>query len=179
MRLLRTVVAVACGVVLAAPLAGQGAPAAPASRETMLAAAREIMLAVPFSTLITIGPDGQPQARVVDSVAPDSAFVIWVGTSRLTRKVADITRDRRVTIMYANPAGQEYVTVIGTAVIDDDLAHKAAHWKPSWGMMSKDGYRGADFVLIRVQPSRLEISSVKRGVFNDPTNWLPAVVTLP
>jgi general stress protein 26 len=168
-----------CAIGFAVPVAGQGTPAAPPSREKILSAAREIMQAVPFSTLITIGPDGQPQARVVDSVAPDSAFVVWIGTNHLTRKVTDITRDPRVTIMYSNPAGQEYVTLVGKAVIDDDLAHKAAHWKASWGMMSKDGYRGADFVLIRVQPSRLEISSVKRGVFNDPTNWLPTIVTLP
>jgi hypothetical protein len=63
--------------------------------------------------------------------------------------------------------------------VDDDMAHKAAYWKPSWGMMVKDGNRGSDFVLIRVQPSRLEVSSVARGIFNDPVTWRPAIVELP
>jgi len=30
-----------------------------------------------------------------------------------------------------------------------------------------------------VHPLRLEVSSVKRGIFNDPVNWRPAMVELP
>jgi len=179
MKLLRAGLALLLVAGMDAPLGAQDkAPPAP-SREKIMAAAREIMQTVRYCTLITLGQDGQPQARVVDAVAPDSGFVVWIGTNSVTRKVAEIRKDPRVTLMYFNEAGQEYVTVIGKAVFDDDPAHKAAHWKPSWGMMVKDGARGADFVLIRVQPSRLEVSSVKRGIFNDPATWRPAMVTFP
>ncbi len=114
----------------------------------------------------------------VTTMLEDKNGAVWIGTNGVTRKVADLRKDPRVTLMYFNAAGQEYVTVIGKAVVDDDMAHKQAHWKPSWGMMVKDGYHGADFTLIRVQPSRLEVSSVKRGIFNDPVNWRPAIVEL-
>lgn len=144
-----------------------------------MSAAREIMTTVRYCTFITIGQDGQPQARVVDVSAADSGFIVWIGTNGVTRKVADIRKDPRVTLMYFNDAGMEYVTLIGKAVIDDDIAHKAAHWKPSWGTMVKDEFRGSDFVLIRVQPSRLEVVSLGRGIFNDPVNWRPAIVSLP
>jgi general stress protein 26 len=179
MKLLRTVVIAACAIGLSLPVQGQGVPPAQPSREKLIVAARNIMLAVRYCTLITIGPDGQPQARVVDAVAPDSGFVVWIGTNHLTRKVADIKKDARVTLMYFNDAGLEYVTVVGKAVIVADSVQRRSHWKPSWSMMVKDEYRGADFVLIRVQPSRLEISSVQQGIFNDPVNWRPAIVTLP
>jgi general stress protein 26 len=175
----RIVVSMLFAAASAGALAAQGKPAQAPSRDQILAAAREIMTTVRYCTFITIGPDGQPQARVVDAVAPDSGFVVWVGTNAVTRKVSDIRKDPRVTLMYFNAAGQEYVTLIGKAAIDEDLAHKTAHWKPSWGMMVKDEYRGPDFVLIRVRPSRLEVSSVKRGIFNDPVTWKPAIVTLP
>ena len=167
------------GLASGNPLAAQAKPAATPSRDKVLAAAKEIMTAVRYCTLITIGPDGQPQARVVDASAADSGFIVWIGTNGVTRKVADIRKDPRVTLMYFNDAGMEYVTMIGTAVIDNDIAHKATHWKSSWGMMVKDEYRGADFVLIRVQPSRLEVVSLGRGIFNDPATWKPAIVTLP
>jgi general stress protein 26 len=179
MTLRRFVLGVLVFAVGTRALPAQAKPPEPPSRDRVLAAAKEIMATVRYCTFITIGPDGQPQARVVDAVAPDSAFVVWIGTNQVTRKVADVRRDPRVTLMYFNEAGQEYVTLVGRAVIDDDMAHKAAHWKPSWGMMVKDGHRGPDFALIRVQPSRLEVSSVKRGIFNDPVNWKPAIVELP
>jgi general stress protein 26 len=178
MKLSRVVLVSVLGIGIANPLVAQAKPAEAPSRDKVIAGAKEIMAAVRYCTLITIGPDGQPQARVVDAVAPDSGFIVWIGTNGVTRKVADIRKDPRVTLMYFNESGQEYETVIGKAVVDDDMAHKAAHWKPSWGMMVKDGYRGPDFVLIRVQAVRLEVSSVKRGIFNDPVNWRPSIVDL-
>jgi general stress protein 26 len=179
MKMLRAALMLLLGLAMDHPLAAQAKPAEAPSRDKVMAAARAIMQEVRYCTFITIGPDGQPQARVVDAGASDSGFVVWIGTNRVTRKVAEILKDPRVTLMYFNAAGQEYVTVIGKAVVDDDMTHKKAHWKPSWGMMVKDEYRGADFTLIRVQPLRLEVSSVKRGIFNDPVNWKPAIVELP
>jgi len=179
MKPLRAGLALLIGLSSAHPLAAQAKPTETPSRDKVLAAAKDIMTTVRYCAFITIGPDGQPQARVVDAVAPDSGFIVWVGTNRVTRKVADIKKDPRVTLLYFNEAGSEYVTVVGKATIDQDTAHRAAHWKSSWGMMVKDGYRGSDFVLIHVQPSRLEVSSVKRGIFNDPVTWKPAIVDLP
>ena len=179
MKLLRAGLVLLLGVALGHPLAAQAPLGGAPSRDKVMTAARAIMQDARYCTFITIGPDGQPQARVVDAAASDSGFVVWIGTNRVTRKVAEIAKDPRVALMYFNPADQEYVTVIGKAVVDDDMAHKKAHWKPSWGMMVKDEYRGADFTLIRVQPLRLEVSSVKRGIFNDPVSWRPAIVELP
>lgn len=179
MRLGRAALAIVLTVGMPAGLDAQGKSTDVPSREKLVAAAREIMQAVPFCTLITIGPDGHPQARIVDAFAPDSAFVVWIGTNPLTRKVAEIRRDARVTLMYFNPQGLEYVTVIGHAVIDNDMQHKAAHWKASWKPLYKDEYRGADYVLVTVTPLRLEVVSVKRGIGNDPQTWRPYGVDLP
>lgn len=56
---------------------------------------------------------------------------------------------------------------------------KAAHWKPEWAKLYKDENRGADYLLIRVKPSRLEVVSMKRGINNDAVNWRPVSVELP
>ncbi len=160
------------------PLAAQSTPVAP-SRTQVIAAAREILEQAHYTTLVTIGPDGQPQARIVDPFVPDSAFTIWIATNPLTRKVQDLQRDPRVTLLYFNAAAFEYVTVYGTAVLDTTAAQKAAHWKTEWATLYKNQNHGDDYALIRIRPSRLEVVSVRRGINNDPKTWRPVTIDLP
>ena len=148
-------------------------------RAQVIAVAREIMQTARYCTLITIGPDGQPQARIVDPFPPDSDLTIWIATNPLTRKVQDIRRDPRVTLLYFSPATFEYVTVLGTAVVDSDSLHRAGHWKPEWAGLYRDQNRGADYLLLRVRPTRFEVASPGRGMRNDPQTWRPVVLEVP
>jgi len=160
-------------------LAAQAGPPQTPAPAQVIAAARDIMQQARYCTLITIGPDGQPQARVVDPFLPDADLTIWMATSALTRKVQEIGRDQRVTLVYFAPATFEYVTVIGKAVLNTEAAQKAAHWKTEWAALYKDQNRGEDYVLLRVKPSRLEVVSTRRGINNDPKTWRPVTVNLP
>lgn len=159
--------------------AAQDAPPAAPPRAQVIAAAQEIMRTARYATLITIGDDGQPQARIVDPFAPEAEFTIWVATNPLTRKAGEIRRDPRVTLLYFNPAAAEYVTVLGTAALVTDSAEKARHWKEEWAAFYKDGPRGDDFLLVRVRPSRLEVVSPRHGLLNDPGTWRPVLVDMP
>ena len=149
------------------------------SRAEVIAAARDVMEKAVYSTFITIGENGQPQARVVDPTLPDPNFTIWIGTNSLTRKVKDIERDPRVTLLYFHAASASYVTVIGRAALVTDAGEKERRWKKSWAPFYPNGFRGSDFTLIRVTPSRLEISSPSRNMMSDPKTWLPVVIELP
>ncbi len=141
------------------------------------AAAIDIMKAARQCTLVTIGEDGHPQARIVEPlIAADGA--VWIATNALTRKVREIKRDPRVTLTFFNAAGGEYVTVLGTATPVTDPARKAAHWRAEWKPFYKDEHRGGDFMLFEVRPHRLEISSPRRKLDNDPTTWLPVILDL-
>jgi general stress protein 26 len=166
-------------VVAPVPLAGQGKGGTTPTRVQVIAAAKEIMQTARYCTLVTIGPDGQPQARIVDPFLPDSALTVWMATSPVTRKVQDIRRDARVTLVYFNPAAFEYVTLIGTAALDTDSLHKARHWKSEWAGLYKNQNRGEDYMLLRFSPTRLEIASQMRGMFNDPKTLRPVILDLP
>ena len=148
-------------------------------RADVIAVAKDIMRDARYCTLVTIGPDGQPQARIVDPFTPDADLTIWIATNALTRKVQEVRRDSRVTLLYFNSATSEYVTVLGTAVIETGEVQKAAHWKADWAALYKDQNRGEDYMLLRVKPSRLEVVSVRRGVTNDPKTWRPVTVDVP
>ena len=173
------------GIALLLVLGTQAQPFAQATqpdtppRAQVIAAAKDIMQEARYCTLITIGADGQPQARIVDPFLPDSDLTIWIATNPLTRKVQEIRRDPRITLLYFSPTTFEYVTVIGTAVLDTDAAQKAAHWKAEWAALYKDQNRGEDYLLLRVKPSRLEVVSARRGMGNDPKTWRPVIVDVP
>ena len=120
-----------------------GLPALAVDRAAVLRAAHEVAQKARYATFITIGEDGQPQARIVDALGPDEEFTVWVGTNPVTRKVAEIAKDPRVTVSFFDPSGLSYVTLVGTARLVTDPAVKAKHWKGAWASFYKNEHRGA------------------------------------
>jgi len=156
--------------------AQQPPPGADADRPAVIRAAREVMQKARYCAFITLGEDGQPQARAVDPLGPDDDMTVWVGTSAKTRKVAQLLKDPRVTLFYFDAAAPAYVTLTGTAVASSDPAEKAKHWKKEWSPFYSDQHRGPDFVLLKVRPRRLEIVSQNHGLINDPKTWRPVAI---
>lgn len=163
-----------------APVAGQPAvPAAP-TRERILEAARSILAKARYATLVTLDDEGAPQARVVDPFAPEGeGLVVWVATNARSRKVSQLARDGRVTLVYFEPATASAVTLVGTAQLVRDPAEKARRWKPEWAPFYQDTHKGDDYLLIRVTPSRLEVVGEAYGMMNDPATWRPVILPLP
>jgi general stress protein 26 len=176
----RRLLCAACllSVLLAPTLSSQQVASAAPTAQQIRSAATDIMKRARYCTLVSIGLDGQPQARIVDpSIGAGNA--IWIATNPLTRKVQEIRRDSRVTLLFFNAAANEYVTVLGNAEIVTDSATKAAHWKPEWGPFYKEQFRGPDFMMIRVRPFRLEVSSSRHQLVNDSLTWRPIILNLP
>jgi general stress protein 26 len=170
----------ACLLVAIASALPASSPAkdAPADRERALAAAYEVMGAARYAALVTRGgKDGYSQARVVDPLL-GSDRTIWIATNPLTRKVEEIRRDGRVTLLFFNAAAMEYVTVHGRAWAVSDPATKAARWKNEWQGFYKDRHKGPDFELLEVRPVRYEVSSPRLGFANDAKTWKPVIVEM-
>jgi general stress protein 26 len=152
----------------------QGGP----DRATVLTVAREVMQQARYCDMVTIGEDGQPQARVIDAFAPEADMTVWIATNPISRKVAQIRKDPRVTLLYFNPNAMAYVTVIGRAVLVTDPAEKAKRWKDDWATLYEDKNRGNDYLLVKITPSRLEVSAEGLGIHNDKATWKPVIVDL-
>jgi len=147
----------------------------PLSRDELIANAREIISAARYCALITLDSSSRPQARTVDPFTPDEDMKIWIGTNPRSRKVAEISRNRRVTLYYFDRDAQAYVSISGTARLVNDPKEKAKRWKDEW----KDFYpdRVRDYLLIVVTPENLELVNVKKGIVGDPQTWKPPSVT--
>jgi PPOX class probable F420-dependent enzyme len=170
--------ALALVLTLAAPAfaSQQAAAPAPPDRAAIVKAAVSVMEGAHYATLVTLGDDGHPQARIVDAFPPDEQMIVWIATTPLTRKVAQIRKDPRVTLSYFDAKTMSYVTLLGRAAIVTDAAEKAKHWKEAWAKLYKDQYRGDDYLLIKVTPLRLEVSAESQGIMNDPKTWRPTIV---
>jgi general stress protein 26 len=165
------------GAALLAPAAPAFAADAPPDRDRIRAAAFEVMKAARYCTLVTVGLDGHPQARVVDPHAPGDG-TIWFATHLKTRKVGELKRDARVTMLCFNAAAGEYVTIQGRARPTADPQVKAARWKADWQPYYKEGHADPTFALFEVRPSRLEVSAARLGMANDPETWRPVILDL-
>lgn len=144
-------------------------------RDTLIAAARQIMESAHLCALVTLDESGQPRARAMDPFSPEDDMTVWLGTNRKTRKVQDIKNDSRVTLFYLDPNGKGYVSLYGTARVVEDPEEIARRWKAEWSQYYPD--REKSYILIEVTPSRLEVVNYSRGVAGDPETWKPPSVT--
>jgi general stress protein 26 len=149
------------------------------SRGSIISASKDIIAKAHFCTFVTVDASGQPQARVVDPLAPDANFEIWFATNPLTRKVPEIRANPKVSLSCFDASTSSYVTVIGRAALVADPAVKKAHWKDDWAAIYPGGAASADVVLVRITPIRLEVSSEARGLKNDPKTWRPVSIGFP
>lgn len=173
------VLATASLLCLPSVAATQPVPVPTPARATIVAAAQEVMRKARFCSLVTLGRDGHPQARIVDPLAPEADLTVWIATNPKTRKIAEIGRDPRVTLLYFDPSGPAYVTVLAKAELVTESAEKARHWKEEWAAFYADKHRGEDFMLIRCKPIRLELVSQGHGLVNDPATWRPITLEFP
>jgi general stress protein 26 len=146
----------------------------PPSRDTLLAAAEEIIEAARYCGLVTFDESGNAKVRTMDPFPPDDDWSIWMGTNRESRKVGEIEGDPRVTLYYHSLDHIGYVAVYGTAHLVDDPAEKASRWKNEWEALYPD--REAQYLLIQVIPDRMEVINYSRAIQGDPVTWEPPSV---
>ena len=100
---------------------------------------------------------------------PEEDMSVWMATNSHTRKYDEIKKNPNVTLYYANHAATEgYVTIIGKAVLVDDMAEKLKRKREYWDQAFPDWKY---LILIKVIPERLEVISYKHKLFNSSVTW--------
>jgi len=156
---------------------GQERQTAPAERERLITAARDIMATARYCALITLDSTGRPYARTIDPFLPDEHMVVWFATNSSSRKVTQIRRNHRVTLYYFDREGPGYVTLYGIARLVNDPIEKAKRWKDEWKAFYPD--RAKNYLLVAVTPENLEVISEKKGIGGDRRTWAPPSVSFP
>jgi general stress protein 26 len=134
-------------------------------KDTLIKAAREIIMASPYCAFVTIDSKGQPQIRTMNPFPLGNEIVIWFATNRKSRKVDEIKNNPKVCVYYADHnKAKGYVSINGTAEIIDNkellIKMKRAYWEgiPDW--QNK-------FVLIKITPKTMDVINYERGISGD------------
>ncbi len=146
------------------------------SREAIIEAGRDIMVAAAQCALVTIGPDGAPQARIMDPFPPEDDLTVWMATHRDTRKVAEMRAEDRVTLIYYDRDNPGYAALVGRVRLVDAIDERRARWKDAWSEFYPGGPENESYLLIEFVPDRLEVVSVQHDIAADPQAWRAAVV---
>jgi general stress protein 26 len=141
-----------------------------------LAVAREIMDAAGFCFLVTRGSGGEANARLMQPFPPAEDLTVWMGASPGSRKVREIERYWRVTLAYGRPQAGACVTLLGTATLVTALEMRQRYWREEFLPFWPAGPTDHNYALMRVEPSRLEVMHLERGVAPVPYGLQPAVL---
>jgi general stress protein 26 len=163
-------------LLIAAPLEciSQEKPTAPAGRESIIAAAREIIGMQKYCALVTIDSCGKPQVRTMNPFPPEDDMTVWIATNSRSRKVKEIRNNPNVCLYYSNHSqGTGYVSIRGKAILVDDMSEKLKRKREYWSQVFPDWKY---LILIQVIPEKLEVLNYKRGIVNDSiTSGTPSI----
>lgn len=144
--------------------------------KAVLDIAQQIMTAAGCASLITLDESGLPSARPVRTF-PDQAYTkITIPTDEASRKTQHICNNPNIVLSYVDTPTRGYVTILGKAVLNDDLEAKKVFWKEPFSAFWPEGPESETFLLIEVEPNRIEMRSYTQGVGEDPTSWLPVTL---
>lgn len=146
------------------------------TQEYLLEVARDTIEAVEYCFVITLSESGQANARLVQHFKPEADLTIWVGTSRKTRKVREICNHSHITVTFQDDKEYSYVTILGSASVEDDLNQRQRYWQDDYIAYFPGGSQGEDYVLIKFVPSRIELMNIVRNVPPESLGLRPAVL---
>lgn len=153
---------------------GQDTEALDHSNDKLVSVAREIMNSVSTCALITLDDEGRARVRAMDPFSPEDDLIVWFGTNINSRKVDQIKKDPRVTLYYLDADATGYVMIYGIAELVDDQKEKEKRWKKEWDAFYPN--KAENYLLIKVSPIWMEVSSIPRGIFSDTITWQPPIV---
>ncbi len=155
--------------------AGQVKRAKTLERDSVIAAAREIMGMQTYCALITVDSSGGPHARTMNPFPPEKDMTVWIATNSRSRKAREIQHNPRVCLYYADHnKASGYVAITGKAVLVDDMNEKLKRKRGYWDQAFPDWKY---LLLIKVVPEKLEVLNYKRGMLNDTITWSAPSVT--
>jgi len=144
--------------------------------DDLLQIARQIIAKVPACMAITVDRNGDANARMVNPKPLSDAWTVRFATDRRCRKSGEIAESGRLTLAYQCDPASAYVTLVGTAVINDDVAAKTANWRPESYRWYPGGPTDPNVVYIDFTTNRIELWSSPHGVMPDPVIGLWAAV---
>lgn len=144
--------------------------------DALVAIALRLVRDAPYGFVVIAEARGAPTGRLVQHLEVTDELVVRFGTSPRSRKARRIASTGAVTYLVEARERFAYVSITGPAQLVDDLSERQRLWEEGLRAFFPDGPDGADFVLVEIEPERVELWSLADHVHPDPFGLVPAAV---
>ena len=144
--------------------------------EQLLTVAKDAILSTYYCFLITISESGVPNARLMQPYEPEDDLTVFLGSSPQSRKVSELQGNNRASLAYHSLRENAYVTMIGTASIENDVATRQKYWRDEWKIFFPGGPLSGDYTLVRFAPCRIEVMNLARNIYQQPYGLRPCIL---
>jgi len=150
----------------------------PQRREDDLQKLRELVKDIDFCMLTTVDETGHLHSRPMSSngdIDPDGS--LWFFTSASSHKVDEIAKLPRVSVSFADPDNQRYVSISGTAQLVRDRKKIDELWRPEFKMWFPNGKDDPDVALLRVSTEQAEYWDSPASTIGYVLNFVSSLVS--
>jgi general stress protein 26 len=116
----------------------------------------DLIADVRICMMTTIEPEGRLASRPMYCIESDKSGDLWFFTRLASAKTAEISRDGKVNLAYADPSKQHYISISGRAEVVRDRGHIQDKWSEPLRTWFPEGRDDPQLALIRVHPERGE-----------------------
>jgi general stress protein 26 len=142
----------------------------------LLTLARKLIDELTFCVAATQGENGETNARIVQPLPLADDWTVNFLTNRRCRKVREIERTGRMTLLYQHEADRSYVALVGRATIVEDVDLKRMIWQPGYYRWNPGGPDDPATVFARLVTDRIELWSAVHGVLPEPKGYSASVL---
>jgi general stress protein 26 len=142
----------------------------------LLELARKLINEVTFCVAATQGDGGDVSARIVQPRPLGSDWTVDVLTNRRCRKVREVERTGRLTLLYQHDTDRSYVSLVGQAHIVDDVEFKRSVWTDGHYRWNPGGPEDPATIYLRLVTERIELWSAVHGVMPEPIGYSAALL---
>jgi general stress protein 26 len=143
----------------------------------LVAGVERIIQAVEYCWLISRAEGGiraRPMGRILAQPGEDELTIRFLTDGR-SQKAADIRRSQNVTLIFQKEAEDAYVSLEGTARLNETKEYVQALWKGSYGRYFPTNEDRAHAAFIEVEITRMELWV--RGLTPEPFGVRPTIMT--
>jgi general stress protein 26 len=127
--------------------------------------------------MLTSDDGGHLRARPMVAAQDDFDGILFFFTRAHSPKVREVAADHRVCVSYADPEKQNYVSLSGTAVIDQDKALVKAHWSEIMRTWFPKGLDDPEIAIMKVTVDQAEYWDAPSSAMVHAFGYVKAVVT--
>ncbi len=110
----------------------------------------ELIGDIKFAMLTTMEADGKLRGRPLSTLQIDAHGQLWFFTSMTSPKISEMANHSQVSVNYAHPGKQDYVSISGTGEVVRDREKMKKLWTPWIKPWFPQGLDDPDLVLLKV-----------------------------